>query len=87
MTPLQALAMYNGAFVNEEARYFAERLRQHADAPDQRIQRAFELAFSRPPTEQENERLQKFLAAGPPEETLVGLCRILYNSNEFIYVD
>ena len=87
VTPLQALAMYNGAFVNEEARYFAERLRQHADVPDQRIQRAFELAFSRPPTEQESERLQKFLAAGPPEETLVGLCRILYNSNEFIYVD
>jgi len=89
VTPLQALAMYNGEFVNEEAIHFAARVRQHAgDDPSQQIERAFLLALSRKPTAAEAEKMHEFLTTHEsPAQALVGLCRILYNSNEFVYVD
>jgi hypothetical protein len=89
VTPLQALALYNGAFVNEEASHFANRVREKAgDDPRQQIARAFLLALSRKPTDVEAEKMLEFLNTHElPERALVGLCRILYNSNEFVYVD
>ena len=90
VTPLQALAMYNGDFVNEEAHFFAERLRRsHKTAtPDELVHQAFLLAYTREPDTDESHRLATFLASAPPgEDRLSGLCRVLLNSNEFIYID
>jgi hypothetical protein len=89
VTALQALSLYNGEFVNDEARFFAKRVAKAAgDDPDGRVRHAFLLAFSRPPTKDENGRMRAFLAgAESAEEGLVGLCRILFNANEFVYVD
>ena len=89
VTPLQALAMYNGDFVNEEAKHFAHRVRDEAgDALDRQIERAFKLCLSREPTKPEMDRTRVFLQAGQSrQEALAGLCRILFNSNEFVYVD
>ena len=81
--------MYNGDFVNEEAKHLAARVGGAAgDDVDEQIRIAFELALSRPPTSDESQKFRKFFkTAESPEQTLVGLCRILYNCNEFIYVD
>ena len=81
--------MYNGEFVNEEARYFARRVMSEAgDDPMAWIERAVWLAFSRQPQPQERERLARFLAEGDAaEESLTALCRILFNANEFVYID
>ena len=89
VTPLQALAMYNGPFVNEEAKHFAVRLQKEAgNNVEKQIQLAFQLAFSRMPTEIESKKLHEFVTnAKSHDEALTGLCRILFNSNEFIYVD
>ncbi|MBP85950.1 MAG: hypothetical protein CMJ64_04405 [Planctomycetaceae bacterium] len=86
VTPLQALAMYNGAFVNEETRHFAERVRRDAGTDVSRqIGRAFQIALGRQPTEEE---LTQFIELANDTETgLVGVCRVLLNSNEFIYID
>ncbi len=87
ITALQALSMYDSDFVNQEAPHFAERVRHEGGADQSRqIQRAFEIALGRAPTEGERGDVEKFLqkAAGDP---LTGLCRVLLNSNEFIYVD
>jgi hypothetical protein len=85
-TPLQALAMYNGEFVNQEAGRFAQRVEQEAGSDVRKqIERAFQLALGRRPDEEELRRMTKLLASA--EHSLVGLCRILYNSNEFVYVD
>jgi hypothetical protein len=86
VTPLQALAMYNGAFVNEETRHFAERVRREA-GPDvaQQMERAFQIALARKPTEDELSQLAQ-LARGD-ESDLTGACRVLLNCNEFIYID
>ena len=84
-TPLQALALYNGEFVNEQAKYLAARVKKEA-GPDvkEQIERAFELAYSRKPSESEIDRAARLLD-GP--DTLTGLCRVLLNTTEFIYVD
>jgi hypothetical protein len=89
VTPLQALAMYNGDFVNEEAKFFAQRVKQLAGEDTQsRIRHACELALSRPPTETESRQLRRLIeSAKSPDEGLVGLCRVLYNTNEFAYID
>jgi hypothetical protein len=85
VTPLQALAMYNGDFVNEEVKHFAARVIKDAgDDPQRRIERAFAIAFGRAPTAAEIAELKDY-AAG--DEKLAGLCRILFNASEFIYVD
>jgi len=85
VTPLQALAMYNGNFANEEAAYFAKRIVKEAgDDPTKRIKRAFYIALGRQPSEEEIKELLPYAAN---EEKLVGLSRILYNTTEFAYVD
>ena len=81
-TPLQALAMMNGDLLHEEASYLAKRVEREA-GPDRAAQlgRLFEIVLSRPPQRNELQRFGKF--NGPIES----ICRILLNSNEFIYVD
>lgn len=85
VTPLQALAMYNGILANEEAAYFAKRvISESGPNPEQRIRRAFAIALGREP---EQEEIAELLSFAESEQKLVGLCRILYNTSEFIYVD
>ena len=85
VTPLQALAMYNGLLVNEEAPHFARRVLREAEPnPAARVQRAYQLALGRYPTKQEQALLNEY---GQSENTLKGLARILFNTSEFIYVD
>jgi hypothetical protein len=89
VTALQALSLYNGEFVNEEAAHLAERLRNEA-GPDAReqIDQAFLLAFGRNPEAREKDRLLQFMRSlGDPREAAIGLSRIIFNSNEFVYID
>ena len=89
ITPLQALSMFDGQFVNEEASHFAQRVRQEAKAePNEQIHRAFQLAFSRSPRPAEIQQAQAFFtSAASQQEALVGLCRVLLNTNELLYID
>ena len=59
----QALTLFNGEFVNRQARHFADRLRREAGAnPDAQIQLAWRLALARPPKPEELAAMQRFLA-------------------------
>jgi hypothetical protein len=89
VTALQALSLYDGDFVNTEAGYFAERARRESGpVPSQQIGRAFLLALGRTPTGTEAQQAETFFrSAGSPAEALLGLCRVLLNSNEFLYID
>jgi hypothetical protein len=59
----QALTFLNGDFINQQAKFFADRLQQEAgqDAAA-RIQRAFRLALGRPPQPEELQAGVEFLA-------------------------
>jgi hypothetical protein len=93
-TPLQSLYLMNNAFVHEQARAFAERLAREAADEGARIERAYRLAFGRPPAGEERAAAARHLsearaiagggAEGPAWESLA---RVLFLSNEFIYVD
>ena len=87
VTPLQALAMYNGAFASEEAQHFALRLQQDAGASETaQIQLAYRIALGREPAADEVERMRLLMEASEPNERLAGLCRVLLNSSEFAYL-
>ncbi|HLN32974.1 MAG TPA: DUF1549 and DUF1553 domain-containing protein [Gemmataceae bacterium] len=58
----QALSLFNGAFVNRQARYLAQRLlREVGQDPAKQVERAYLLALCRPPTRSERDALVEFL--------------------------
>ncbi|MBI2803559.1 MAG: DUF1553 domain-containing protein [Planctomycetes bacterium] len=80
----QALTLFNGTFVNRQAKHFAARLRKEAGAdPDRQIERAYRLALCRPPTASERAVLRDFLG----RQSLEQMCRVVFNLNEFAYAD
>jgi hypothetical protein len=83
-TPLQALALLNDSFVLRMADRFAERLRDEsgADASAQ-IEHAYRLALSRAPEPEELTETKAFVT----EHGMPAFCRVLFNSNEFLYID
>jgi hypothetical protein len=88
VTPLQALAMYNGRFANEEATHFSARVRKEAgDSAAAQIQLAFKIALGREPAPDESERMQALMkSSADSSDALAAVCRVLLNSNEFVYV-
>ena len=61
------------------------------DAPvAKQVEQAFLLAFARPPSEDEKARMVELLGSSAGESgkgSLVALCRVLFNTSEFIYID
>lgn len=83
-TPLQAMAMWNNAFVLRMADALAARVQREAgDEIGPQIGRTYELALSRSASPNERDALTAFVE----EHGLSALCRVLLNSNEFMYVD
>lgn len=83
-TPLQSLAMLNHPFVLRMADRFATRLeRTTGDDVERQIRRAYALVYGRDPDRDELTPVASFVR----EHGLSALCRVLFNSNEFLYVD
>jgi hypothetical protein len=62
----------------------AERLRRDAGPDlDRQVVRAYELAYGRPPTARAAALVRPFAA----RHGLAALCRVIFNSNEFLQVD
>ncbi len=83
-TPLQALSLLNNSFVIDQARHFAERVTREA-GPELAAQArtAFRLALLRDLNDAELEAATGFIH----RHGLDGLCRVLFNTTEFLYVD
>lgn len=83
LTALQALALLNNPLVVNQAEFMAERITTDADTPEEEIRLAWRLTLSRVPTDRE-------LAVILPYREKHGLanaCRVIVNSNEFMFVD
>src|SRR5262249_14548069 len=64
--PTQALTLFNGEFVNQQARYLAARLRRDApDSDEARITLAYRLALARKPSGEEMTAMRGFLEKDP----------------------
>ena len=82
-TPLQALALLNNAFVLRMSDSLARRLKSDAgDRCEQQIARAYGLAYGRAPTADEASWGEEFV----DRHGLAAYCRVLFNTNEFLYV-
>ncbi|MEO8659523.1 MAG: PSD1 and planctomycete cytochrome C domain-containing protein [Bryobacteraceae bacterium] len=80
----QALTLFNGDFINLQARRFAARLRREAgENVEAQIDLAYRLALARPATAKEVAVMGEFVQ----RESLEEMCRVIYNLNEFAYVD
>jgi hypothetical protein len=98
--PTQALYFLNNPFIHQQSEKLAQRLLAAAATDRARVELAQQLAFGRPATEQECRAAQDYLqryaqqletARVPAEKrsTLAwaSYARVLFGSNEFIYVD
>lgn len=82
-TPIQALNLFNSRFTLDQSAAFASRVcREVGDDLDQQIGRAFELAFQRQPTVDEVLDARQTVK----QHGLSTLCRVLFNSNEFLFI-
>ncbi|HKB36131.1 MAG TPA: DUF1553 domain-containing protein, partial [Gemmataceae bacterium] len=83
LTALQALALLNNPFMMRQSEFFAERLRKTSADPIRQVERGFLLAFGRLPTAEEHDAF----VAQVRKHGLVSACRLLFNANEFVFVD
>jgi hypothetical protein len=83
LTPLQALALLNNPFMVRMSEHFAARVESAAKSPSERVDLAMRIATGRAPSDIERDALVAFAERrGWP-----ALCRLLFNSNEFTFVD
>jgi hypothetical protein len=83
ITPLQALSLFNDPFVLNQSERLARRLEGQRHGLDDQIALAFRLLFNRSPTTEERTELCGYAHS----HGLENLCRLLFNSNEFLYVN
>jgi mono/diheme cytochrome c family protein len=81
-TPLQALNLLNSKFVMQQADRLVERLRRDATSTEDRIRRAWQLCFQRPPGADEIAEASRFIQ----QQGWVQFARALLNSNEFVFI-
>ncbi|MCA9429860.1 MAG: DUF1553 domain-containing protein, partial [Candidatus Omnitrophica bacterium] len=98
--PLQALFFMNNDFVHELCDGFGKRIVESRDADRDRVEFAYRTAFSRPPTQEEVELTQAYVTGyqaklaeegvsegDRPIQAWGSLARVLFSSNEFLYLD
>ena len=83
-TPLQALSLLNNSFTLRMADHLAERLeKERPGDADKQVVRVFELVCGRPASVAEQTASAAFIR----EHGLASFCRVLLNTNAFLYVN
>ncbi|HEV3145340.1 MAG TPA: DUF1549 and DUF1553 domain-containing protein [Gemmataceae bacterium] len=83
LSALQALTLLNNDLMVVMARHYAGRLEKQDGDLAAKVERAFYECLGRPPSAAERDALTKYAA----QHGLANLCRLLYNLNEFVFVD
>ena len=83
VTPLQALSLLNNKFMVRMAEHFAERVKKEASGLGEQVERAFALSTGHKPTRRQRDDLVTFAS----EFGLQSTCRMMFNLNEFVFVD
>jgi hypothetical protein len=83
VTALQALSMLNNPFVVRQSEHLAARASQSSGDLDHQISAAVRLVLQREPTDRERTVLTNYAR----QHGLPNACRVLLNSNEFLFVD
>ncbi|MDB6031101.1 MAG: Protein of unknown function (DUF1553)/Protein of unknown function (DUF1549)/Planctomycete [Verrucomicrobiales bacterium] len=83
VTVQQALALWNDIFVARYSEHLARRLEREAPTVEKQVTRAFELALNRPANANEIEEFSAYAQ----KHGLPNFCRVLLNSNEFMFLN
>jgi hypothetical protein len=83
ITVQQVLAMWNDALVLKQAEHLAGRLKLERTTTQDRVERAVRLALGRKPNSMEAERFAKYV----DKHGLANFCRLIFNTNEFMFID
>ena len=83
LTPLQALSMLNNPFVLSQSSRCAGRIGTESKTVESQIERLYQLALSRSPSLDE----RNSMVAYARRHGLANACRVMFNSNEFVFVD
>jgi mono/diheme cytochrome c family protein len=83
VTALQALSMLNNRFVVRQCEHLAARGQAAGTATDVQVRAVFELVLGRAPTPLE----EKVLVDYTQKHGLANTCRVLFNCNEFLFVN
>ncbi len=83
ITAQQSLALLNDPFLLKQSELFAERLKTMSDRPLSQVEAGFLLAFGRKPTQAESDLLVPLVE----KRGVAQFCRVLFNANEFIFID
>ena len=82
-TPLQALNLLNSKFVIQQAQIMSERLIvEDPESVTGQVRAAYTYFYTRKPTATEVKECKRFVE----QYGLASLCRVLFNSNEFLFV-
>ena len=82
-TPLQALSLWNNRFVLRQCEHLAARIEHETRGLGPQIERAFRLLCARAPTPAES----ALLTEHAHRHGLANACRVIVNSNEFLFVN
>jgi mono/diheme cytochrome c family protein len=88
VVPTQAFALLNSDFINGEAKRFADRVVELAGADRKKeIDSAFLLALGRLPSGPERDKAETLFGSEPARAALSRLGVVLFNLNEFLYLE
>ena len=83
LTSIQALTLLNNKFMVRMAEHFAARVESSADTLPDQISFLFRVALSRDP----DENMMKQLVTLAQQHGLANACRVVFNLNEFVFID
>lgn len=83
VSSLQALALYNNAFTLHHSATMASRVEKESPTLEARVARAVRIAYQRNPSADETRDFTEFAQT----QGLPALCRLLLNSNEFLFLN
>jgi hypothetical protein len=83
VTPVQALSMLNDKLIVRQCEHVAERVAREAPDPEGQVAVLYRLVLGRPPTAREAQAVGAYAR----RHGLANACRVLLNSNEFVFVN
>ena len=83
LTALQALSLLNDHFMVSMASFYAQKIKAASADQTSQIRLAFEVALGRSPRQEELGILQNIGA----QHGIENVCRLIFNCNEFIFID
>jgi len=83
LSALQALALLNNGFMLSHSAFYARRLEQTGEPLEAQVRRAVTESLGHPPAAEDLAELVAYAR----EHGLANLCRLLFNLNEFVFVD